>query len=429
MESSTIIILRDGIEISKFDTSSNEVEFILSYEKRNWKISEYMNSIIQLIDGKRDIISIAQEMTHIWGIEIKEENIITAVDKFLVRYGLIEGTESTVAQSKSVISKFLWCKIPLFKPNFIKKFRFLTVLYNKNVASFMVTYVIISISFSCWVYFFGKYSISLSEINYVMVLLLLIISTWVHEIGHACGCMKYGLIPSGIGFAFYFTMPVLYTDVSCSWRLKRMQRVLVDVGGMYFGFIFLGILLSLGWIFKIEILIVAAITGFIPVFINLNPLIKLDGYWVLSDLLGVPNLHDVSTEFFKGVVLRLFGVKNYKKDNIRIGKKEKIFFSVYAVVFNLFLIAMLVFLAQYAIYLPGFIRNYINYLIGMDKSDIKSLAFGIINIVAFLITVILMLRVTYYTFKAVLHMAVDIGKTVKKEKMKQNFEFQNVDGG
>lgn len=71
------------------------------------------------------------------------------------------------------------------------------------------------------------------------VLLLLLLSSFVHEIGHASACRHFGVKHGGIGFGLYLTFPVFYTDVSEIWKLKRTERIVVNMAGVYFQLILL----------------------------------------------------------------------------------------------------------------------------------------------------------------------------------------------
>ena len=132
----------------------------------------------------------------------------------------------------------------------------------------------------------GGFSTSDAVSAYFIFLLSIVF----HEFGHSTACVHAGADPGDIGAAIYIVYPAMYSDVSCAWRLPRYQRLLVDLGGNYFQAIF-G--LACFWLFLVTdwpplrgavLLIMSAIT------VSLNPLFRFDGYWVLSDLLGVPNL-------------------------------------------------------------------------------------------------------------------------------------------
>jgi putative peptide zinc metalloprotease protein len=120
--------------------------------------------------------------------------------------------------------------------------------------------------------------------------LLFLVSLLIHELGHASACSRYGGEPSDIGFTFYLIWPAFYSDVSAAWRLKRWQRVIVDIGGLFFqsvvAAIYIFIYTFTHWIaLKLALLMIVGSCLF-----TLNPVFKFDGYWFLADALGVTNL-------------------------------------------------------------------------------------------------------------------------------------------
>jgi hypothetical protein len=129
----------------------------------------------------------------------------------------------------------------------------------------------------------------------------------VHELGHAAACAWYGLPPGEIGFGLYLVFPVFYADVTKTWRLPPWQRAVVDAGGLYFQFILIALSVPLARIvgenasqgLRAFILFNACL-----IFHNLNPLFKMDGYWILSDLAGLPNLHQRTWRVFQQVLFR-----------------------------------------------------------------------------------------------------------------------------
>ena len=125
---------------------------------------------------------------------------------------------------------------------------------------------------------------------FLLVTILVIFSGFFHELGHATATRYGGGSPGVMGIGIYLAWPAFYTDLTDSYRLSRAGRLRADLGGVYFN----------------AVLIVAAgiayfFTGFGPlaIFIVLSqamamyqflPFIRLDGYYIMSDLVGVPNL-------------------------------------------------------------------------------------------------------------------------------------------
>jgi putative peptide zinc metalloprotease protein len=136
---------------------------------------------------------------------------------------------------------------------------------------------------------------------------LFLASLLVHELGHASACARYGAQPSEIGFTMYLLYPAFYSDVTAAWRLRRGQRVVVDLGGTYFqlaaGAVFAVAYTASGW----EPLRAACFMIGLGALFSLNPLFKFDGYWVLADALGVANLSQQPAKLLRHALARLRG--------------------------------------------------------------------------------------------------------------------------
>jgi len=119
---------------------------------------------------------------------------------------------------------------------------------------------------------------------------LFFLSLVVHEFGHAAACSRFGGKPSAIGLGVYLAFPVLYSNVTAAWEMRRWQRVVVDLGGIYLqglvGAGYLGAALITG---SHTLVLAAALVGF-SCLLSLNPFFKFDGYWAVGDALGVVNL-------------------------------------------------------------------------------------------------------------------------------------------
>lgn len=119
-----------------------------------------------------------------------------------------------------------------------------------------------------------------------------LLGMFIHEFGHASACVRYGARQEGIGAGIYWVFPVLYAHIDDAWRLTRRQRATVDIGGVYFQSFFLIAFTAVHFLTGAPLAgFVAYFTGFLMLY-TLNPALKFDGYWLLSDLSGIYNLHD-----------------------------------------------------------------------------------------------------------------------------------------
>lgn len=136
---------------------------------------------------------------------------------------------------------------------------------------------------------------------------LFLLSVLFHEFGHASACVRFGARPSEIGFTLYLIFPAFYSDVTSAWELRRWQRVIIDLGGVYFqgivGATYLAIYRAHPW--EPLWLAWALIAG--SMIFMLNPALKFDGYWIVADALGVTNLGRQPMRITRHLLSRLRG--------------------------------------------------------------------------------------------------------------------------
>ncbi|MBS0262898.1 MAG: biotin/lipoyl-binding protein [Planctomycetes bacterium] len=152
--------------------------------------------------------------------------------------------------------------------------------------------------------------------NLAWLWLTLGVAKILHELGHGLACRRMGGECHEIGMAFLMFSPCLYCDVSDSWMLsQRWRRIAVACAGMYVELLIsaLGILVwsctqpGLVHFLALQTFIV---TTFTTVMLNANPLLQFDGYYILGDLLDVPNLRAKSDRLLAQFVGRIgFGLE------------------------------------------------------------------------------------------------------------------------
>ena len=117
-----------------------------------------------------------------------------------------------------------------------------------------------------------------------------ILATAFHEVGHASACRYGGARPGGMGAAIYLVWPAFFCDVTDAYRLDRRGRLRTDFGGVYFNAVFCVGVAALYLATSFEPLILLLVTQHLLVLQQLLPLLRFDGYYVLSDLTGVPDV-------------------------------------------------------------------------------------------------------------------------------------------
>lgn len=150
--------------------------------------------------------------------------------------------------------------------------------------------------------------------NNLLVMALVVIATkCLHELGHALACRKFGGECFEIGILLIAFFPTLYCDVSDSWTFQeKWKRILVSFAGIYVEII-LALAAATLWLttspgFSNTLFFnVAIVCSINTLLINGNPLLKFDGYYILSDLFDQPNLSSESRLQSVRLLNRFFG--------------------------------------------------------------------------------------------------------------------------
>ncbi|MGN7614439.1 peptidase M50, partial [Magnetococcales bacterium HHB-1] len=153
---------------------------------------------------------------------------------------------------------------------------------------------------------------------FILYIALILIKT-IHELGHAITCRHYGGEVHILGVMLLLFTPLPFMDATSSWGFQnRWHRVLVGLAGMMVE-IFIAALAVFVWIntasgtvhaLAYNILFIASVSTLL---FNLNPLLRFDGYYILSDLLDIPNLHQRSRKYLHQKLEQiLFGLPRAK---------------------------------------------------------------------------------------------------------------------
>jgi len=175
-----------------------------------------------------------------------------------------------------------------------------------------------------------------------------------HEFGHAMTADRYGCRVPTMGVAFLVLWPVLYTDTTDAWKLaSRRQRLAIGAAGMA-AELALAAFATLAWCLlepgplRSACFLLATSTWVLTLAINLNPFMRFDGYYLLSDALDVPNLQERSFALARWWLReRLFGFGDAPPESWPAGRRRLLVayaFATWAYRFLLFLgIALLVY--------------------------------------------------------------------------------------
>jgi putative peptide zinc metalloprotease protein len=238
------------------------------------------------------------------------------------------------------------------------------------------------------------------------------LSTIFHELGHASACKYYKIDHGHIGIGLYLHFPVFYADVSNVWKLPRLKRVIVDLAGIYFQLIFLVPLIVFYLYNQNELIRYVIFAINLSFLFDLNPFFKFDGYWVCSDLLGIPNLRDRTIETIIFFTNNIRGKINKEKPFLfSIGVKEKIGMILYTVLVNIFF-------AYYFFYaIPSFLLAFIKsfpHLINQILHELSTGTLPSLNLMfSALIQIALLMLVALFFYRVVSFVIATV-KNMKK---------------
>jgi putative peptide zinc metalloprotease protein len=163
---------------------------------------------------------------------------------------------------------------------------------------------------------------SINPNNWFYLWAVFVLTKFIHEMGHAASCRRFGGECHEMGVMFLVFIPTPYVDASAAWSFpNRWQRIYVGAAGMIVE-IFCAALCAFVWASTVgggdptKVLInqlaynAMLIASVSTVLFNANPLLRYDGYYMLSDFLEIPNLQKRSSDYTMGLAKRhLFKVK------------------------------------------------------------------------------------------------------------------------
>ena len=327
------ILLKKSIDITEFDDGTEQGSYLVRCNDRCWKVSAFVYVFLSALHDTPKLSSVQNYFQEHYHIALQEKQINDVLN-FLTENNLLEGSEDTKQRKKSV----LWMRITLLPAALVRKIRVFTPLFRRAC--------IIPLSALClaWMFFiFFMYPSGelagqiqqLSPLYFLLAYLIILSITLIHELGHSSALLYHGGTPGRIGTAFYFFMPVLFSDVTDTWRLKRKSRFLVDYGGIYFQMIISMLIFAVNHLFlHNQIVTMAVCLSALQIISNLNPFIKMDGYWMLCDAIGSTNV----TSLMFSVILNLFRREENRSPQVKaLSKEKRIILLIYSVLFAAFI--------------------------------------------------------------------------------------------
>ena len=249
---------------------------------------------LEAVDGRRDYAQVAALVSEQSGRTVSADNIRTLVTDQLRPLGLLaraDGGQPELKRSNPLLG--LRFRYSITDP---ERTRRLTAPFAALFAPLIAIPLLAAFGVVSWWVFFEK---GLAQAAYeafehpgllLLVFVVTLLSAGFHEFGHAAAARRGGATPGVMGAGLYLVWPAFYTDVTDSYRLGRWGRVRTDLGGLYFNAIVAVAVTVAWWSTGYDALLLVVATQILQMLQQLTPLVRFDGYHVLADLTGVPDL-------------------------------------------------------------------------------------------------------------------------------------------
>lgn len=247
-------------------------------------------------------------------LTITEKNV-DIILKFLITNELLQITNEQQVQylvnkipKKNYLNQFLktylFFMIPLFNPDqFLNKtIKYVRPLFSHYTLIVLAIFGILGIYFvgQQWEEYIGTFNYLFNLSNLILFGIVVIFVKVLHELGHAYTAKYFGCKVSTIGVAFIVLWPIMYTDTTDAWKLtKKYQRAAIDSAGIFVD-LAVAIIAIFLWSFvpeglpKYTLFFISAVSLASSLLINLNPLLRYNGYYLFSDLVNVINLQNTA---------------------------------------------------------------------------------------------------------------------------------------
>ncbi|EHK65560.1 HlyD family efflux transporter periplasmic adaptor subunit [Achromobacter arsenitoxydans] len=218
------------------------------------------------------------------------------------------------SQAKWWLHNYLFFRIPLIHPTYWLRhlYRALRFLFHPAtlwvVAALSLTGIVLTLR--QWDTFQHTLFESVSWQGAMGFALALLVAKTLHEFGHALVATHFGVRVGHMGVAFLVMWPMLYTDTSESWRLAApRKRLMIAAAGISTELMIAG-LATLSWallppgILRQACFYLATTSWVLSLLLNASPFMRFDGYFILSDLLDMPNLHERAAALARTAIRR-----------------------------------------------------------------------------------------------------------------------------
>ena len=312
--------LSGALSVSKTDNSDLANHYCVFIGQRAFHGSERIVQLLQAIDAETELSTIVRRLNRDGdGHLVTEKEILFLIEQRFIPDGLVVTSLNAVAGLAKKPRSHLFLSQTLVDAATVAriaiKFRF---FFSPVISITFTATMLVLLGVWLWQLIAAGSSFGLTKSGFTMSwqdsLLfygLMFFCFLVHELGHAAASARFGSKPAEIGVGLYLIFPVLFCNVTDAWRLPRMQRVVVSLGGGYFQVLACAMLVPFQLASSSALLSFVIATNLMSILVTLNPFFRFDGYWVYADFFCLANLRERSRRCVSAMLVKiLFGMRN-----------------------------------------------------------------------------------------------------------------------
>jgi putative peptide zinc metalloprotease protein len=269
-------------------------------------VSRLLFLVASSLDGSRDVENVADLVSRQYGKALTSEGVDYLVSAKLRPLGIVAPVAGQDGHGPAGPGEAPGGSPPTATP--LLGLRLRRVLFPEPVTNvlgatfeflyrpFLLVPIVLAVAAAdVWLWRTGSLDVAvqamfLDPVLMLAILGLLLVAVIFHEIGHAAACRYGGGRPRAVGVALFVVFPAFYTDVTDAYRLSRRARLRTDLGGIYFNVVFIGLAIAGYAATGSPVLFITVLLVHIEMLQQLIPIARLDGYYILTDVVGVPDL-------------------------------------------------------------------------------------------------------------------------------------------
>lgn len=300
-------------------------------------VSRLLHAVAAAADGRSTLGDMAERVADEVERQVTTDDVRLLVANLMLS-GIVAQADGTVAETPTAQAAApspltVNMRMTMFSPRIIDVgSRIFQVLFWPPV---ILAVLAAGAAAQVWMYAIHGIGGSLHQALYapgfvLLVLGAIVIAAGFHEFGHASALRYGGGRAKAMGVGVYLFYPAFYTDVSDNYRLSRWSRLRTDLGGFYFHLIFalgvIGLYFVTGW----EPLLLIVVLINLEIIHQLMPFVRLDGYWTLADMTGIPDFFSHMGPFLRSLLPFLKSDTERKVPELRTW--AKVVFIIYILI-------------------------------------------------------------------------------------------------